>query len=442
MATLGIILLAPGIYEHFSRLPSVLSGALSVVLAAQLAVLPLQVTYFFSLPLLAIPVNLLSIPLVGLYMALGLAGALAAFISLPLAAPFYLAAFPVLFVLEKIPVLLAQLPLASLKVNPLYPVGWLFYFILLGFAVFRTGCIPRPGARVGVALSFLLILNLICWGGLGRSAGKGLLEATFLDVGQGLSVYIRTPEGRNVLIDAGGGGDGSFDAGENIVLPYLRQQGVRELDLLILTHPHADHYGGMQAVAGGLAVRRFAWNGQSEDSQPFSQLMAALQSAAIPAVTLSAGDRIILDDATTLEVLSPPQRQFRDTEDDSNNNSLVLRLVNQSFSLLVTGDVEKEALAWLLSEESTARLKTVALQVPHHGSRNVMLPSLLTFACPQAAVVSVGRNSFGHPHRDTIDQLASAGVTVYRTDLHGAVTFTSDGLTWQVRSYLTPVANL
>ncbi len=422
-ATLGILLLTPRLQPFFSRLPRGVSSLLAATLSAQLAVLPLQVIYFGLLPLLAVPVNLLCVPLVGLFMLLGLSGMIAGLIFAPLAAPFYTAALPVLYLLDRLPRLLASLPLTALQLQP-PPAVWLIYAgVLLMFVL----CVRLRPTRVSL-LAVLLLFNMACWGSLATARGPGKLEVTFIDVGQGLSVFIRTAEGKTVLVDAGGSRGGSFDPGERVVLPFLLQRQVKKLDLLMLTHPHEDHYGGMSAVVNRLPVGRFVSSGEREDSPSFTGLLASLKEHSIPLVDLSAGDRIILDSVTSISILSPPQIKLAGTIDDVNNNSLVMLLEYGSFSLLVTGDAEREALELLVAANVLPAV--TVLQVPHHGSRHALFPALLEALKPQAAVIPCGRNPFGHPHAETLDLLFCYVPYVYRTDTDGGVTFYSNGSDW------------
>ena len=277
-------------------------------------------------------------------------------------------------------------------------------------------------------MSALLLVTLLVWVSL-PATGSTVLEVSFLDVGQGLAMHIRTPAGRHLLIDAGG--RPGFDTGEKIVLPYLRHRRVATLDMLILTHSHYDHYGGMATVARNLQVEHFISNGDSDDAEPFAELMQVLGEREVSMHVVEAGSRITLENGLWLDVLSPPERRFRHTGDDANNNSLVLRLAFHEFSLLITGDAETVAITWLVREQGD-KIKSTVLQVPHHGSRGALSSAFLALLDAQAAVIPVGKNNFGHPHPQTIELLLNHGVSVYRTDWHGSVTVQSDGKNWHI----------
>lgn len=425
LATTGLLLLTPRLQPFLRRLPDPIIGPLAVTLAAQLAVMPLQSYHFGTFSLLSVPVNLICIPVVGVAMMVGMAGVLAGMIFLPLAAPFLYAALPAFLYLEQVPQVLASLPFASWQVYKLHPAFWLLYGLALTLFALQVRLMPLTGKKVIITLT---VVNIVLFGSL-PAAGRGELVVTFLDVGQGLAVFIRTPSGSNLLIDAGGGG--RADPGATIVLPYLRRQRVGALDALILTHPHADHYGGMPTIVRSFPVRAFISNGEEEDTEQYRELVQVLQAADVSLYTVEAGSRIVLDDQVMLEIFSPPAKRFRYTGDDVNNNSLVIRLVFQDFALLLTGDAESHAIDWLTGEYDN-KLRSVVLQVPHHGSRGALSTPFLAGLQAQAAVIPVGKNNFGHPHPTTVSLLQQHGIHVYRTDLHGAVTVRSDGKDWRI----------
>lgn len=439
LAALGILLLSPRLLPHFSRLPRFLAGPLTVTLGAQLAVLPLQLTLFSLLPLLSVPANLLCVPLVGIAMGLGLAVVAASLFSPLLAAPFCLALYPILMALGEGPKLLAALPLAAVRPPPLHPGVWAGYLLLLSLF---AGGVKMRWTRPRLIIIVLLALNMAVFSSFlpsifPASAGRQL-EVVFLDVGQGLSVFIRTPAGQNVLLDAGGRRRGSsFDPGERVVLPYLRNRRVVSLDLLILSHPSEDHHGGMPAVLSGITVRRFASNGENDDGASFLDMREKLAEKVIPEMVLAGGDRLRLEGGVVLEVLSPPPDKFRHTVDDANNNSLIMRLSFHEFSLLLTTDAEHEALERLVRHQPESLSATV-LQVPHHGSRRAMSEAFLEAVGARAAVISVGRNTYGHPHEDALLLLQKKETVIFRTDLHGTVTIRSDGLRWVAEPFLFP----
>lgn len=433
LAVLGITGLSSRLAEHLAFLPKGLARGLAVTLSAQVAVMPLQVTAFGLIPVLALPANLLAVPLVGFAMTLLMAGTLLGFIFPPIAAPLYTAALPLLALLVRIPPKISSLPFAAVTVTPYPALFGLFCLLVVVLAVL----LPRTFWSKGrVLAACLLVLNLLVWAGMGNAMDRGHMEITFIDVGQGLSVFVRTTDGVTLLMDAGGRKGGDFDTGERILLPFLYDRRVKKLDLVILSHPHEDHYGGLPFLLDRFPVALFACNGAEDTSATYLKLKEMLAAREIPVIKLKEGDTIYLGDETVIRVLSPPDPPFAGIEDETNNNSLVLHLAFRDFALLLTGDAEERATGRLAAEYG-GTLNSNLLQVPHHGSRNAMAAPFLAAVQAEAAVISAGRNVFGHPHPETLEQLSGHNVQVYRTDINGAVTFLTDGKNWETRTMLS-----
>lgn len=266
----------------------------------------------------------------------------------------------------------------------------------------------------------------------------GRLEVTTLDVGQGDSLLVVFPDGRTLLIDGGGlfgvpragGFRTGLDIGEQVVSPYLWQRGLKRLDVVALTHAHQDHLDGLSALLQNFRVGEL-WVGRDVASPAFRELLHTAQARGVRIVHRRRGDSFTWGEVTGL-VLWP--EDSTPAASAANNDSLVLRLEFGRTALLLPGDIEAA-----IEDELFARgdpLDAGFLKVAHHGSRTSTTPDFLLAVLPQVAVVSVSDNNpFGHPHAEVLDTLAAAGVRLFRTDRHGAITLLTDGTHLTASSY-------
>ena len=235
-------------------------------------------------------------------------------------------------------------------------------------------------------------------------ASDTVLRITFLDVGQGDAVLLQAPEGQTALVDAGPGN----------VVPLLRGLGVERIDLLVATHPHADHIGGMAGVIESLPVRFYMDNGDPHTTQTYGRLLAALDAR--PGITyLEATPRTISLGSASIEVLPLLPRGTTGLNDRS--VALVVRFGD--FKAFLSGDSEVPQLSHLVGQRAVPDV--ALLKAAHHGSDNGFTREFLRAAAPEVVVISVGRNSYGHPRPEALAAYASAGAAVLRTDLHGHV---------------------
>lgn len=248
------------------------------------------------------------------------------------------------------------------------------------------------------------------------------LRVDFIDVGQGDSIFIHTPDGANALIDAGEEEYGSK------VVDHLRRAGVRRLDLLVMTHPHSDHIGGMPAVLDAFPVGTVLDSGYNHGTSLQKDVLQIIADKKISYRLAKAGKVLPLGSKARLEILGPPDPLLSGTESDANNNSVVIRLDYGKVSMLLTGDIELEGQGELIA--SHRDLESQVLKVSHHGSSDGTTLELIRLVRPEYVVISVGAdNEYGHPHRKTLRMLSQerTGAQLFRTDRDGTVTIRTDG---------------
>ena len=402
------------------RLPAWLRDGVVAGVAATVATTPLVAWHFDRVSLVGIPATLV----VGPAVALAIPGILA---SLLLSIPWMGGGG---FVAGGVSLLLAAVErgaVAAASIPGSSP--WIPRSVLVALGVGGVGSalllrgVPgsslRPGFRRGAvgagALCALLLLPVPS-----RWMGSGVLTLSFLDVGQGDAVTIRTPRGFWIVVDAGPRSPG-WDAGARVVLPHLRQGGARRIELLVLTHPHLDHIGGAQALLRGIPVGRVADPGLPAAREFYTGLLDLALEDRVGWWPLQAGEGWEVD-GVSLSVLHPvPGADTLAPSHGPNSLSVVLEVRYGEFRALLTGDAPQEIEQVMVA---AGRLSPVqVLKVGHHGSRTSTGWSLLGAITPEVAVIPSGRgNTFGHPHAPVLLRLERAGVRLFRTDRDGTVT--------------------
>lgn len=263
---------------------------------------------------------------------------------------------------------------------------------------------------------------------------KDDLEINFIDVGQGDCTLVTTPCGKNLLIDAGGSpywmGEDRWDPGENVVVPYLMENSIKTLDMLIVSHPHGDHFGGMFAVLNSVKVLNFIDNGYLEGDPDYSDLLKIVENKKIPYDQFKEGDTFEIEPNIFLIVYYPPRNGF--PFEGANNSSIVAKIRYKNFSVLFPGDIEIEAENYICSKYKK-ELNSTVLKVPHHGSRTSSSVQFIKCVSPEVAVICCGKNNmFGHPHNEVVARYVKRKVDVYRTDLNGSIKVITNGTEYTV----------
>jgi len=273
----------------------------------------------------------------------------------------------------------------------------------------------------------LLIFNILAWFVVYDLSKIRYLEVIFFDVGQGDAIFIKTPQGHQILID--GGPDSVILEKLGKELPFYD----RAIDLVILTHPESDHLTGLLDVLRSYKVKNILWTGVTRDTGAFRKWQELIEKEKAEIFIAKAGQKITIG-KTSFEILFPFENLENKSVKDANNTSIVLRLDFGEISLLFTGDIYKSVERELLS--LAKQLDTDVLKVGHHGSKTSTAEEFIIVVSPEIAVISVGRNnSYGHPHQETLDTLEKYGIRIFRTDLNGDIKIISDGINYEVSNF-------
>ena len=450
LAVLSILYLVPRILQEFKQegislllktpwKKNILKYIMLSLLVTGVAILgtaPFVALHFNRFSPIGFFTNLFIIPWVGfLIVPLSLTASIFSFFSTPLATFLININGFITLILLRVLAFFASIPYASFFVStPTVFEIILVYLLLLSAVHLRKG---KKIRYIFVGLCMVFALDLAFWNL--KDLFQKDLRLTFIDVGHGDSILIEFPKGKRMLIDGGGLYEDRFDIGKNVIAPFLWERKIRRIDILGLTHPDPDHLKGLVFIASQFSIGQFWNNGFQTDSEPYLQLKKILEEKKTKTLSLNEETPPQIINGVEISVLNPPvwnamQRKVRNFW-DLNNASLVMKLRFKNTSVLLTGDIGKEAEGRILGKDYP--LRADILKIPHHGSSSSSSPPFLERVKPTYAILSVGERNIGRlPHPEVLKRYLQLGSEILRTDKHGAITVITDGEKIEVKTFL------
>jgi len=404
--------------------------ALVVSCIAELAMALPMAVYFHRITVTALPVNMLILPLLGTLLPAALLMLIASFVSMTVATiPAAVAA--VLLHLGLILVhAFGSVAAGDFRIPAPLAVQVALFCVLLGVAVLLARRGIQEGAIWQRRFAWVAMMGAAIVVVMPRPIEhpRDALLVEAIDVGQGDSLLLVTPDGKTMLVDGGGFGGGprqaaqDFDIGEEVVSPVLWSRGIRHLDVVALSHAHSDHMGGLPSILRNFRPDEL-WVGNNPPVDVYKALLDEAARLGVQVRALRAGDSAALG-GVQIRVLAP-LANYEPGAEPNNNDSLVLHVAYRGTSVLLEGDAESPIEQGMLAENG---LESTLLKIGHHGSLTSTRSGFLERVAPQWAVISCGlRNRFGHPRKEVLAELQAAHVRTFSTDINGASCFELDG---------------
>lgn len=423
MSVASMIFIFPELRKYKLPIHDKIKDMILTTISVEIGILPIIISNFNNIPLLSVLSNLFIIPLASLFTIAGLLMLPAGMLFQVFAQILGTCANFICSIMLWICDLLGSIPYSNLNVvSPNLLEIIIYYFaVAIVFKIIKTG---EKFKKIFLSGFMLIILISII-----IESFPANLEICFLDVGQGDSIYIRTPDKKHILIDGGGKTENAYsdlDIGRDVLIPFLYKKGVNRIDLMVSSHSHDDHLKGLVPVLNSFNTDFFVKTASgTQDSYVQIKESGLINNDSL--IDVRCGDMIEAGQYVKLYILAPVE-----TIEDDNDSSVVIKLVYNDFIALFTGDISSRVEEEILQEG----LKSDILKIPHHGSITSLNNQFLDAVNPYAAIICVGRNSFGHPSGEVVKEIEKRGIKLYRTDINGEVDVISDGSGFEIKSAL------
>lgn len=409
--TIGIIIFIKRIQEKKSnsKVINYIKQMALVSIYANIIIIPIMMYHFNTVSFTFIISNIMASPILGIIVITGFLFIITSITVKPLTSLIAIFIKPILSILIKISQICSKLPFSNILVVTPYMFNVISYYAIILYCIKSK---KNNKCKIIICLLIVLILiNFIIY------IFPQKLRIFFIDVGQGDSTLIITPDKKTVLID--GGGSDSFDVGEKVLLPYLLDRRILKVDYVLISHFDTDHCGGILTIMEKVKVKNIIISEQAEHSENYERFKKLMIHKKIRLIEVKKGDKIKIGRYSEFKILFPTSRLL--SENPLNNNSIVAQFNYNNFKMLFTGDIEKLAEQQILKTEK-AEIRADILKVAHHGSKTSSIPEFIKAVRPKIALIGVGKNNtFGHPNQQTIKNLENIKCRIYRTDLQGEI---------------------
>lgn len=409
--TIGIIIFIKRIQgkKSNSKVINYIKQMALVSIYANIIIIPIMMYHFNTVSFTFIISNIMASPILGIIVITGFLFIIASITVKPLTRLIAIFIKPILSILIKISQICSKLPFSNILVVTPYMFNVISYYAIILYCIKSK---KNNKCKIIICLLIVLILiNFIIY------IFPQKLRIFFIDVGQGDSTLIITPDKKMVLID--GGGSDSFDVGEKVLLPYLLDRRILKVDYVLISHFDTDHCGGILTIMEKVKVKNIIISEQAEHSENYERFKKLMIHKKIRLIEVKKGDKIKIGRYSEFKILFPTSRLL--SENPLNNNSIVAQFNYNNFKMLFTGDIEKLAEQQILKAEK-AEIRADILKVAHHGSKTSSIPEFIKAVKPKIALIGVGKNNtFGHPNQQTIKNLENIKCRIYRTDLQGEI---------------------
>lgn len=409
--TIGIIIFIKRIQEKKSnsKVINYIKQMALVSIYANIIIIPIMMYHFNTVSFTFIISNIMASPILGIIVITGFLFIIASITVKPLTRLIAIFIKPILSILIKISQICSKLPFSNILVVTPYMFNVISYYAIILYCIKSK---KNNKCKIIICLLIVLILiNFIIY------IFPQKLRIFFIDVGQGDSTLIITPDKKTVLVD--GGGSDSFDVGEKVLLPYLLDRRILKVDYVLISHFDTDHCGGILTIMEKVKVKNIIISEQAEHSENYERFKKLMIHKKIRLIEVKKGDKIKIGRYSEFKILFPTSRLL--SENSLNNNSIVAQFNYNNFKMLFTGDIEKLAEQQILKTEK-AEIRADILKVAHHGSKTSSIPEFIKAVRPKIALIGVGKNNtFGHPNQQTIKNLENIKCRIYRTDLQGEI---------------------